>query len=156
VNSAGTYRFGTIEEVTEEEFHRHFDTNVLGLLLATKAAVVGPEGGSVINIGSAASRLAPPGASIYSATKGAVDVITRVLAKELGPRSVQTLARIGAIGDITQDAHMVRCIRREIQASRHSARRWDSFSRWRRRSCGSLLELMSGEHIVRIGRAKIG
>jgi 3-oxoacyl-[acyl-carrier protein] reductase len=91
VNSAGTYRFGTIEEVTEEEFHRHFDTNVLGLLLATKAAVAqfGPEGGSVINIGSAASRIAPPGASIYSATKGAVDVITRVLAKELGPRRIR-------------------------------------------------------------------
>jgi 3-oxoacyl-[acyl-carrier protein] reductase len=88
VNNAGTYRLGTIEEVTEEEFHRHFDTNVLGLLLATKAAAAqfGPEGGSVINIGSAASRLAPPGTSIYSATKGAVDVITRVLAKELGPR----------------------------------------------------------------------
>jgi 3-oxoacyl-[acyl-carrier protein] reductase len=91
VNSAGMYRFGTIEEVTEEEFHRHFNTNVLGLLLATKAAAAqfGPEGGSVINIGSAASRLAPPGASIYSASKGAVDVITRVLAKELGPRRIR-------------------------------------------------------------------
>ena len=91
VNSAGTYRFGTIEEVTEEEFHRHFDTNVLGLLLATKAAVAqfGPEGGSMINIGSVGSRLAPPGASIYAATKGAVDVITRVLAKELGPRRIR-------------------------------------------------------------------
>ena len=91
VNSAGTYRFGTIEEVTEEEFQRHFDTNVLGLLLATKAAVAqfGPDGGSVINIGSVGSRLAPPGASIYAATKGAVDVITRVLAKELGPRRIR-------------------------------------------------------------------
>jgi 3-oxoacyl-[acyl-carrier protein] reductase len=91
VNSAGTYRFGTIEEVTEEEFHRHFDTNVLGLLLATKAAVTqfGPEGGSMINIGSVGSRLAPPGASIYAAAKGAVDVITRVLAKELGPRRIR-------------------------------------------------------------------
>jgi 3-oxoacyl-[acyl-carrier protein] reductase len=91
VNNAGVYRFGAIEEVTEEEFHRQFDTNVLGLLLATKAAVAqfGPEGGSVINIGSVGSRLAPPGASIYAATKGAVDVITRVLAKELGPRKIR-------------------------------------------------------------------
>jgi len=94
VNCAGIYRFGTIEEVTEEEFHRHFDINVLGLLLATKAAVAqfGPEGGSVINIGSVVSRLAPPGASIYSATKGAVDVITRALAKELGPRKIRVNA----------------------------------------------------------------
>jgi 3-oxoacyl-[acyl-carrier protein] reductase len=91
VNNAGVYRFGAIEEVTEEEFHRQFDTNVLGLLLATKAAVAqfGSEGGSVINIGSVGSRLAPPGASIYAATKGAVDVITRVLAKELGPRKIR-------------------------------------------------------------------
>jgi 3-oxoacyl-[acyl-carrier protein] reductase len=91
VNNAGVYRFGAIEEVTEDEFHRQFDTNVLGLLLATKAAVAqfGPEGGSVINIGSAASRMAPPGASIYSGTKAAVDVITRVLAKELGPRKIR-------------------------------------------------------------------
>lgn len=91
VNNAGVYRFGRIEEVTEEEFHRQFDTNVLGLLLATKAAVVqfGPEGGSVINIGSAASRITPPDASIYTATKGAVDVITRVLAKEPGPRKIR-------------------------------------------------------------------
>jgi 3-oxoacyl-[acyl-carrier protein] reductase len=91
VNNAGVYRFGAIEEVTEQEFHRQFDTNVLGLLLATKGAVAqfGPEGGSVINIGSVGSRLAPPGASIYAATKGAVDVITRVLAKELGPRKIR-------------------------------------------------------------------
>jgi 3-oxoacyl-[acyl-carrier protein] reductase len=94
VNNAGVYRFVAIEEVTEEEFHRQFDTNVLGLLLATKAAVAqfGPEGGSVINIGSVASRLAPPAASIYAASKGAVEVITRVLAKELGPRKIRVNA----------------------------------------------------------------
>jgi 3-oxoacyl-[acyl-carrier protein] reductase len=91
VNNAGVYRFGAIEEVTEEEFHRHFDINVLGLLLATKAAVAqfGPEGGSVINIGSAISRATPPGTSIYTATKAGVDAITRVLAKELGPRKIR-------------------------------------------------------------------
>jgi 3-oxoacyl-[acyl-carrier protein] reductase len=94
VNNAGVYRFTAIEEVTEEEFHRQFDTNVLGLLLATKAAAAqfGPDGGSVINIGSVASRLAGPATSIYAATKAAVDAITRVLAKELGPRKVRVNA----------------------------------------------------------------
>lgn len=94
VNNAGVYRFTAIEEVTEEEFHRQFDTNVLGLLLATKAAAArfGDEGGSVINIGSVVSRLTPPGSSIYTATKGAVDAITRVLAKELGPRKIRVNA----------------------------------------------------------------
>src|SRR4051794_5453921 len=88
VNNAGVYRFTAIEEVTEEEFHRQFGTNVLGLLLATKAAAAqfGPDGGSVINMSSVASRLTQPYTSIYAATKAAVDAITRVLAKELGPR----------------------------------------------------------------------
>jgi 3-oxoacyl-[acyl-carrier protein] reductase len=91
VNNAGVYQFGGIEEVTEDEFRRQFDTNVLGLLLATKAAVAqfGPEGGSVINIGSSGSRITPPGTSVYTATKGAVDAITRVLAKELGARKIR-------------------------------------------------------------------
>jgi 3-oxoacyl-[acyl-carrier protein] reductase len=94
VNCAGVYKFGTIEEVTEDEFYRQFDTNVLGLLLATKAAAAqfGSEGGSVINIGSVVSRLAPPASAVYSATKGAVDAITRVLAKELGPRKIRVNA----------------------------------------------------------------
>ena len=79
---------------TEDEFRRQFDINVLGLLLATKAAVAqfGPEGGSVINISSVVSRLTPPGASIYAGTKAAVDAITRVLAKELGPRKIRVNA----------------------------------------------------------------
>ena len=91
MNNAGVSQFGGIEEVTEDEFRRQFDTNVLGLLLATKAAVAqfGPEGGSVINIGSAASRVTPPGSAIYTATKAAVDAITRVLAKELGRRKIR-------------------------------------------------------------------
>jgi 3-oxoacyl-[acyl-carrier protein] reductase len=80
--------------VTESEFHRQFNTNVLGLLLTTQEAVkhFGPEGGSVINIGSTASRIAPPMSAIYTATKGAVDAITHVLAKELAPRKIRVNA----------------------------------------------------------------
>ncbi|MGN6639059.1 MAG: SDR family NAD(P)-dependent oxidoreductase [Mucilaginibacter sp.] len=91
VNNAGVYKFNAIEEVTEEEFHRQFNTNVLGLLLATRSAVksFGEKGGSVINIGSVVSRITPPGSSIYTATKGAVDAITHVLSKELGPKKIR-------------------------------------------------------------------
>ncbi|MDT3404030.1 glucose 1-dehydrogenase [Mucilaginibacter terrae] len=91
VNNAGVYKFNTIEEVTAEEFHNQFNTNVLGLLLATKGAVknFAPEGGSVINIGSAVTAITPPASSIYTATKGAVDAITGVLAKELAPKKIR-------------------------------------------------------------------
>jgi len=91
VNNAGMYGFAPIEEVTEEHFHEHFNLNVLGLLLASQAAVkaFGPEGGSIINIGSGVSRLTPPTTVVYTATKGAVDAITGVLAKELGPRGIR-------------------------------------------------------------------
>jgi 3-oxoacyl-[acyl-carrier protein] reductase len=91
VNNAGIYEFAPLEEVTPEHFHRQFDLNVLGLLLATQEAVklFGPSGGSVINISSVVATSAPPAASVYSATKGAVDTITRSLAKELGPRKVR-------------------------------------------------------------------
>ncbi|HLY92957.1 MAG TPA: glucose 1-dehydrogenase [Candidatus Angelobacter sp.] len=91
VNNAGVYEFRPLEAVTEEEFHREFNTNVLGLILATREAVkyFGPQGGSVINIGSVASTLTPPNSVIYTATKGAVDAVTRVLAKELGPRKIR-------------------------------------------------------------------
>jgi 3-oxoacyl-[acyl-carrier protein] reductase len=91
VNNAGVYEFRPLEAVTEEEFHREFNTNVLGLILATREAVkyFGPQGGSVINIGSLASTLTPPNSVIYTATKGAVDAVTRVLAKELGPRKIR-------------------------------------------------------------------
>jgi 3-oxoacyl-[acyl-carrier protein] reductase len=91
VNNAGVYQFSPLEEITEEEFHREFNTNVLGMMLATQEALkhFGPEGGSVINIGSLASSLTPPTAVIYNATKGAVDAITRTLAKELGPRKIR-------------------------------------------------------------------
>ena len=91
VNNAGVFRFVPIEEVTEAEFHRQFNTNALGLILATQEAVkhFGPAGGSVINIGSAISLNAAPNAVIYAATKGAVDQITLVLAKELGPKKIR-------------------------------------------------------------------
>ena len=94
VNNAGVYNFTPIEAVTEDEYRRQFDTNVLGVLLATKAAVAqfGDRGGSVVNISSAVTRISPPGSSIYTGTKGAVDAITRVLAKELGGRNIRVNA----------------------------------------------------------------
>jgi 3-oxoacyl-[acyl-carrier protein] reductase len=91
VNNAGVYDFKPLEEITENEFHREFNTNVLGMMLATQESLkhFGPEGGSIINIGSLASSLTPPTGVIYNATKGAVDAITRTLAKELGPRKIR-------------------------------------------------------------------
>ncbi|HEY6989281.1 MAG TPA: glucose 1-dehydrogenase [Bryobacteraceae bacterium] len=91
VNNAGVYQFAPLGEITEEQFHRHFNTNVLGLLLATQQAAkfFGPEGGSVINIGSTATQVTPPTTAVYTATKGAVDAVTRVLAKELGPKKIR-------------------------------------------------------------------
>ena len=91
VNNAGVYQFAPLSEITEEQFHRHFNTNVLGLILATQQAekLFGPEGGSIINIGSAASQVAPPATTVYTATKGAVDAVTHVLAKELGPKKIR-------------------------------------------------------------------
>jgi 3-oxoacyl-[acyl-carrier protein] reductase len=91
VNNAGIYRFAPLEEITEEHFHQHFNINVLGLILATREAVkyFGSSGGSVINIGSGASRVTPANSCVYTATKGAVDAVTGVLAKELGPRKIR-------------------------------------------------------------------
>ena len=91
VNNAGVYEFKPLEEIDEPHFRKHFDLNVLGLLLTTKeaAALIGPKGGSIINISSIASKTPPPGGAVYSATKGAVDVITRTLAQELGPRKIR-------------------------------------------------------------------
>jgi 3-oxoacyl-[acyl-carrier protein] reductase len=94
VNNAGVYAFTPLEAVTEEEIARIFGTNVTGLLLATKAAVpfFPAEGGSVINIGSVVSEITPANSSVYTGTKGAVDAITRVLAKELGPKKIRVNA----------------------------------------------------------------
>ena len=94
VNNAGIYEFSPLDEVTEQQFHKHFDVNVLGLLLATQEGVrhFNPDGGSIINISSAVTSLTPPNASVYTATKGAVDAITRTLAKELGSRKIRVNA----------------------------------------------------------------
>jgi 3-oxoacyl-[acyl-carrier protein] reductase len=91
VNNAGVYLFQPLEEVTEDEFHRQFNTNVLGPILATREAVkhFGPAGGSVINISSVVSEKGIATASVYSGTKGAVDAVTRVLAAELGSRKIR-------------------------------------------------------------------
>jgi 3-oxoacyl-[acyl-carrier protein] reductase len=94
VNNAGVYEFSPLEEITEEQFHKHFNVNVLGLLFATQEAVkqFDSAGGSIINISSAVTSLTPPNASVYTGTKGAVDAITRTLAKELGPRNIRVNA----------------------------------------------------------------
>jgi 3-oxoacyl-[acyl-carrier protein] reductase len=91
VNNAGVYEFMPLEDATEQQFHTMFDTNVLGIILATQAALkhFKSDGGSIVNISSLASSLTPPTGVIYNATKGAVDAITRTLAKELGPKKIR-------------------------------------------------------------------
>ena len=90
VNNAGIYEFGPLEQITPEHFHKQFNLNVLGLLLVTQAAVAqfNPAGGSIINISSVVAEGAP-NASVYSATKGAVDTISASLAQELGPKKIR-------------------------------------------------------------------
>jgi 3-oxoacyl-[acyl-carrier protein] reductase len=91
VNNAGVYEFAPLENVTAEHFHKQFDLNVLGLLLASQQAVkhFGPTGGSIVNISSVVASGRLPNASVYSATKAAVDAVTRSLATELGPRKIR-------------------------------------------------------------------
>jgi 3-oxoacyl-[acyl-carrier protein] reductase len=93
VNNSGVYEFAPLEEINEEHFNKQFNVNVLGLLLTTKAAAkhLG-EGASIINIGSLVTRITPPGSAVYTATKGAVDAITGVLSRELGPRKIRVNA----------------------------------------------------------------
>ena len=90
VNNAGVYEFSPIETITEDHFHKMFNINVLGLILTSQAAVkhLG-KGASIINIGSGASRMTPANSVVYTGTKGAVDAITGVLARELGPREIR-------------------------------------------------------------------
>jgi 3-oxoacyl-[acyl-carrier protein] reductase len=93
VNNSGVYEFSPIEAVTEDQFHRIFNINVLGLLLVTQAAVKHlDKGGSIINVGSVVSRITPPGSAVYTGTKGAVDAITGVLSRELGPKGIRVNA----------------------------------------------------------------
>jgi 3-oxoacyl-[acyl-carrier protein] reductase len=93
VNNSGVYAFAALEDITEELFHRQFNINVLGLLLVTQAAAKHmKEGGSIINISSSITRLMMPQSAVYTASKGAVDSLTGVLAKELGPRQIRVNA----------------------------------------------------------------
>lgn len=94
VNNAGVYEFVPVENVTEQQFHRHFDTNVLGIILATQEALkhFNAKGGSIINISSLVSTLTPPNGVVYNATKGAVDAVTRTLSRELGSRNIRVNA----------------------------------------------------------------
>jgi 3-oxoacyl-[acyl-carrier protein] reductase len=94
VNNAGVYEFSPLDGLTLEHYNRQFNTNVLGVLLTTRAALplFPPSGGSVVNISSVASTLAPAMGSVYSGTKGAIDSITRSLAKELAPRNIRVNA----------------------------------------------------------------
>jgi 3-oxoacyl-[acyl-carrier protein] reductase len=93
VNNAGVYKFVPITDVTEEEYQRQFNTNVWGVLLTTREALKNfNDGGAIINVSSTVTRLAIPGSSIYSGTKGALDVITQTLAAELGPRKIRVNA----------------------------------------------------------------
>lgn len=93
VNNSGVYEFAPIEAITEAHYRKQFDTNVLGVLLTTQAAVkhLG-EGASIINVSSVASTITPPESAVYSGTKGAVDAITGVLARELGPKKIRVNA----------------------------------------------------------------
>ena len=94
INNAGICEFAPLEAITEEHFHKQVNVNVLGPILATQAAVklFGPSGGSIVNISSIVSSMAVPNAAVYSATKGAVDALTRSLSKELGPRKIRVNA----------------------------------------------------------------
>src|ERR1700758_5176361 len=121
VNNAGIYEWLPLEQVTDAHFHRHFDLNVLGVLLACKAAVqqFGAAGGSIVNISSLASTAGLAGSSVYSATKAAVDSLTRTLAAELGPRNI----RVNAINPGMVDTEGARSggftegdIRKEIES----------------------------------------
>src|SRR5436190_14684589 len=91
VNNAGVYEFATLGEITEEHFHRHFNTNVLGLILATQEAAkfFDSDGGSIINIGSTVTNMNPPTATVYTATKGAVESVTHVLADDLVAKKIR-------------------------------------------------------------------
>jgi 3-oxoacyl-[acyl-carrier protein] reductase len=116
VNNAGVYQFSPLEGITEDEFHRQFNTNVLGLLLTTQEGVkhFGAEGGSVINIGSVISQLPMANSSIYTATKSAVDAITHVLSKELAPKSIRVNS-INPGGVETEGTHAAGIVGSEME-----------------------------------------
>jgi len=121
VNNAGVYGFTSIEQFTTDEYHRQFGTNVLGLLLATREAVTlfGASGGSIINIGSSVTSTNPPNGAIYTATKGAVDSITRVLSKELGSRNIRVNSLNPGLVE-TEGTHTIGFIGGEWQRNREA------------------------------------
>ncbi|BAN26197.1 glucose 1-dehydrogenase [Caballeronia insecticola] len=117
VNNSGVYEFAPIEEITEEHFHKQFNVNVLGTLLTTQAAVkhLG-EGASIINVSSVVTRITPPASAVYSGTKGAVDAITSVLARELGAKKI----RVNAINPgmvVTEGTHSAGIIGSDFETS---------------------------------------
>lgn len=116
VNNSGVYELAPIEEFTEDQFHRQFNINVLGLLLTTQAALkhLG-EGASIVNVSSVVTTITPPATAVYSGTKGAVDAITGVLSRELGPRKI----RVNAINPgvvITEGTHAARIAGSDFEA----------------------------------------
>jgi 3-oxoacyl-[acyl-carrier protein] reductase len=116
VNNSGVYEFRPIAEITEDHFHKIFNVNVLGLLFTTQAAVKHlKEGGSIINIGSIVSRVTPPNTAVYTGTKGAVDAITGVLARELGPRKIRVNALNPGMVE-TEGAHSAGLIKSDFEA----------------------------------------
>lgn len=116
VNNSGVYEFGALEEITEEHYHRQFNTNVLGLLLVTQAAAkhMG-EGGSIVNVSSLVTRIVPSASAVYTGTKGAVDAITGVLSQELGPRRIRVNAVNPGIVE-TEGTHSAGFIGSEFEA----------------------------------------
>jgi 3-oxoacyl-[acyl-carrier protein] reductase len=116
VNNSGVYEFGPVEAITEGQFHKMFDVNVLGLLLVTQAATAHlGEGGSIINIGSGVTAITPPQTAVYTATKGAVDAITGVLANELGPRKIRVNTVSPSLTE-TEGTHSAGMIASEFEA----------------------------------------
>ena len=146
MNNAGIYEFAPLEAITAEHFHKQFDLNVLGLLLASQEAVeaLRPDGGSIVNISSVAATLAPPNASVYSATKAAVDAITRSLAKELGPRKIRVNSVNPGMVE-TEGTHVGRASPRATSASRSKLKRRSAASASRRTSRPAVVFLASDD-----------
>ena len=156
VNNAGVYQFGALEDVTEAEYRRQFDTNVLGPILATKEAVkrFPAEGGSVINVSSVASTKGLPGATVYGATKGALDQITRNHAVELAPRKIRvnTIAPGGVETEGTHSRRHHRQRLREADGRRDAARPPRPAGRHRRRGGVPRLRRVALDHRRAPGR----
>ena len=116
VNNSGVYEFGPLESITEPQFRKMFDVNVLGLLLMTQAAAPHlREGASIINIGSGVTAITPPQTAVYTATKGAVDVVTGVLANELGPRKIRVNTVSPSLTE-TEGTHVPEMLASEFEA----------------------------------------